>query len=165
MIAQVKRPIEGNLQLPRYCTQYYSRYPEYCLNMQPSANMDNPDWATCGHAVHTDAAFESYDICRVKVAGRPSRGFDCERHETPGIPNADLLLYVTALESSYCEYAAAYALYCSLDLDTHRPLAGSINFCPSSISTSPDSLDHQVEVAVHELLHTLVSRSTSLTQP
>lgn len=119
--------------------------------------MDKARWALCGHARHNDAFFESYDNCRVKVPGRPSAGFDCEQHVAPGVEDSDLILYVTAIESQYCEYAAAYALYCSLDLDTNRPLAGSINFCPSSLSTDPDSFDHQVEVAVHELLHTLVS--------
>ena len=124
--------------------------------MQPDGNRDNDEWAFCGHAIHNDAFFESYKTCTTVTPNNPAGGFACETRATPGVEKSDFILYVTAIESSYCQSAAAYAMYCSLDRDTNRPLAGSINFCPSSLSTSPSDFEHHVEVAVHELLHTLV---------
>ena len=124
--------------------------------MQPSGNRDNEEWAFCGHAVHNDAFFESYRTCTTVTPNNPTQGFTCETRATPGVEESDFVLYVTAVESSYCESAAAYAMYCSLDRETNRPLAGSINFCPSSLSSALSDFEHQVEVAVHELLHTLV---------
>ena len=153
--------MEGALELPRYCILYYSHHPDKCLEMQPSLAPLREEWALCGHARHNDSFFESYDLCSTRIADDPSSGFDCETRSSPGVSDADMVLYVTAFESSYCEGAAAYAMYCSLDLETNRPLAGSINFCPSSLSTRPESFDHQVEVAVHELLHTLATSLSS----
>lgn len=118
--------------------------------------MDDPDWAFCGHAKHNEQLFASYEVCEAKEAEYPSKGFTCERHESQGIENSDFHLYVTTVESEYCHSAVAYAMYCSLDLETNRPLAGSVNLCPSSLSTNPASFQQQVEVVIHELLHSLV---------
>lgn len=152
----MKQPVQGNLTLPRYCVLYYTSYPDYCLEVQPSLDKGITDWSYCGHAIHNDAYFEPYSTCTEKMKSWPSKGFDCVTHASPGIPDSDFLLYVTALETSYCATAVAYASYCSLDFDTGRPLAGSINFCPSSLSIRAEDFDHQIEIAVHEILHILV---------
>eukprot|EP00210_Caulerpa_lentillifera_P007656 g7307.t2 len=152
----VKKPVEGELTLPRYCTLYYPSHPEYCLEYQPSRLMDNPDWAYCGHSKHNDRVFASYEVCEAKESGYPSRGFTCQQYETEGVRESDFYLYVTAVESEYCKSAVAYAMYCSLDLETNRPLAGSVNLCPSSLSVDPAEFQQQLEVVIHELIHSLV---------
>lgn len=57
-----------------------------------------------------------------------------------GVPDADLVLYVTVKEATMCAGGAtAYAGHClqddlSLYGAMHRPLAAHVNFCPSRVA-------------------------------
>lgn len=71
----------------------------------------------------------------------------------PGMPDADFVLYVTATTFPACSTGTiATAGFCTLDLDTSRPLAGFANFCPTMLQ--PDrNWGYQLDTAVHEILH------------
>lgn len=145
------------MALPRLCIKYYSSYPEYCLEQQPDHQFSDPYWSYCGVAMHNNEFFNNHETCVVKDENDPSKGFDCKLHyESDGYVETDFYLYVTALDSSVCSSALAYAQFCALDEVTNRPLAGNINFCPERLDTDPFEFDGQVETAIHELLHTLV---------
>ena len=74
----------------------------------------------------------------------------------PGIPDADFLLYVTANSGSNCgEGTAAYAHHCEIDIESNRPLSGTINLCPSFFKQG-ETLLQQIETVLHEVLHALV---------
>lgn len=75
-----------------------------------------------------------------------------------GISDADLVVFVTALETinniTLCdEYALASASYCALD-QYDRPVVGFINFCIDNIDPKNNE-DAAVAVGVHELTHIL----------
>eukprot|EP01098_Paradermamoeba_levis_P011765 TRINITY_DN5070_c0_g1_i2.p1 TRINITY_DN5070_c0_g1~~TRINITY_DN5070_c0_g1_i2.p1 ORF type:complete len:518 (+),score=130.20 TRINITY_DN5070_c0_g1_i2:78-1631(+) len=78
-----------------------------------------------------------------------------EEHFTAGVPNADLLLYVTSKETEGS--TLAYAAYCQGD-QKNRPIAGNINFGPAHLSVVPVGSQlwyYQLSTAIHEIAHVL----------
>eukprot|EP00873_Tetraselmis_striata_P014951 jgi/Tetstr1/435215/TSEL_024134.t1 len=148
-VIKVKLPVEGNLVLPRLCSTYYvasngRRYPDRCGQVLPLS--------TCGPFAREDRnVYGPYMTC-------PYSFYDCTT--TPGgdgAPNTDFILYVTAVDSASCfDGTVATGGFCSLDLETGRPLAGFANFCPRSISGDPSKFGSQLDTAVHEILHGIV---------
>jgi len=72
-----------------------------------------------------------------------------------GIPNTDLVLYVSATASTrFCGTSTlAVALACAFD-QYDRPIAGSINFCLNQIDLSnlnDDLIESNIAVATHEV--------------
>ena len=74
-----------------------------------------------------------------------------------GIPNADLIVYVTLSAGNICGGSTlAYASACQVD-QNDRPIVGNINFCPFNATRSADPFQrlHDQETALHELIHVL----------
>lgn len=70
-----------------------------------------------------------------------------------GISNADLVLYISA-DNTYCGGSTlAFAGSCSRD-QYGRPIAGSVNFCASALSTQEWRKD--VLTTIHEISHILI---------
>lgn len=77
--------------------------------------------------------------------------------EGKGVTGTQLLLYVSAKQTSRCkkDQTIAYAAHCSQDTKTDRPVAGHANLCPMSISTDPKDLKALISTVKHELTHVL----------
>eukprot|EP00079_Xenopus_tropicalis_P031336 XP_017945107.1 PREDICTED: leishmanolysin-like peptidase isoform X1 [Xenopus tropicalis] len=74
-----------------------------------------------------------------------------------GVPDTDFLLYVQVSQTHKCAAQPsvfAYASYCQQD-PTGRPLAGVIVFCADHLREEEYQQAHIIQVALHELLHTL----------
>ena len=91
-----------------------------------------------------------------------SEGGSCkERPGGAGAADADFILYVKAVRTPSCLGSAlAYAHFCQRDVDAwygtrNRPLAGYINFCPDAVPADAADAPRLVDIAVHEILHTL----------
>jgi hypothetical protein len=103
----------------------------------------------------------------------------CERSPTAGchelsggggVPRADFVLYVTAIQTARCgnagraargaadsahqTHTAAYAGSCARD-QFDRPVAGAANFCPSQLSNATARWETQLATAIHEIGHAL----------
>eukprot|EP00238_Polyblepharides_amylifera_P011301 CAMPEP_0196595724 /NCGR_PEP_ID=MMETSP1081-20130531/82121_1 /TAXON_ID=36882 /ORGANISM="Pyramimonas amylifera, Strain CCMP720" /LENGTH=546 /DNA_ID=CAMNT_0041920409 /DNA_START=207 /DNA_END=1848 /DNA_ORIENTATION=- len=144
-IVSVKRPVSGPLKLDRFCNLAYPN--------GNCANVSAPGY--CGHAVHNDTYFGDYTLYK-----REGNSFNFESTTYPGgagVEAADLVLYVTAVESEACEESLAQGGPCKFDSVTQRPTAGYVNFCPSKLEYNSDlqSWSHWVQVAAHELTHVL----------
>jgi leishmanolysin-like peptidase len=97
-------------------------------------------------------------------------GNNCQTVGTDGtgVSNADFILYVSAITGGSCSSTnsnsapstVAFAQSCQMESSLDRPIAGSVNFCPSAF-TGDNSDDFIFNVAKHELIHALVF-STSL---
>ena len=89
-------------------------------------------------------------------------------HMSTGIPNTDLVLYVSGVPSTrFCGPSTlAVAVACNFD-QFDRPTAGAINFCLSQIdlndkgTVSESITQDNVDVAVHEAAHILGMSSNS----
>eukprot|EP00577_Skeletonema_sp_RCC1716_P002999 CAMPEP_0113385332 /NCGR_PEP_ID=MMETSP0013_2-20120614/7408_1 /TAXON_ID=2843 ORGANISM="Skeletonema costatum, Strain 1716" /NCGR_SAMPLE_ID=MMETSP0013_2 /ASSEMBLY_ACC=CAM_ASM_000158 /LENGTH=907 /DNA_ID=CAMNT_0000268077 /DNA_START=81 /DNA_END=2804 /DNA_ORIENTATION=+ /assembly_acc=CAM_ASM_000158 len=89
-------------------------------------------------------------------------------HISNGVPNADLILYVSGAPSTrFCGPSTlAVAVACNFD-QFDRPTAGAINFCLDQIkldeygSASESVIDDNVDVAIHEAAHVLGMSSNS----
>mmetsp|Transcript_6734 Transcript_6734/g.15581 ORF Transcript_6734/g.15581 Transcript_6734/m.15581 type:complete len:972 (+) Transcript_6734:97-3012(+) len=89
-------------------------------------------------------------------------------HISTGVPDADLVLYVSAAPSSrFCGPSTlAVAVACNFD-QFDRPTAGSINFCLDQIElddrgrASDSVMQDNIDVAVHEAAHVLGMSSNS----
>ncbi|XP_071079628.1 ciliated left-right organizer metallopeptidase-like [Haliotis cracherodii] len=75
-----------------------------------------------------------------------------------GIEKADYVLYVTAQITSVCtgsgDTVLAYASYCRVD-QTDRPVAGHVNFCPSTLRRFGFNKEKIYWSALHEIFHAL----------
>ncbi|GMH33198.1 hypothetical protein BSKO_01032 [Bryopsis sp. KO-2023] len=143
---KVKRPVAGSLTLPVTCTSVY-------VSGNECAEVLDPTLMTCGHAVPEKEHYGEYEICSYDSFFR----FSCSVHKFgDGVPNADFILYVTAVNSGDCgEGTAAFAHHCENDVETNRPLAGTINMCDSFFKSS-ETLLQQIETVTHEVLHALI---------
>lgn len=77
-----------------------------------------------------------------------------------GIEEADVVIYVTAKNSATCISSTstlAYATHCSQDTND-RPVAGYVNYCPSSLSTN--DAEKLFYTTLHEVGHVLGISST-----
>ncbi|KAH9383116.1 hypothetical protein HPB48_023851 [Haemaphysalis longicornis] len=74
-----------------------------------------------------------------------------------GIPDADFVFYVSAMQTDRCYkgQTVAYAAHCQQEASTDRPIAGHANLCPDSISTKPQDTDTLLSTVKHEILHAL----------
>ena len=82
-----------------------------------------------------------------------------------GVADADFVLFVTAIQTPDCPAQGesgtlAYASTCQRD-QNDRPTWGRVNFCPYALSTDPEDLQVQINVATHELNHALGFNSGS----
>ncbi|KAK4308425.1 hypothetical protein Pmani_019873 [Petrolisthes manimaculis] len=89
-----------------------------------------------------------------------SVGENCrvDKEETgSGIPGADFVFYISALETERCRrgYTVAYAAHCQQESALDRPIAGHANLCPAAISTKAQELETLVSTVKHEILHAL----------
>eukprot|EP00756_Hemistasia_phaeocysticola_P039802 Hpha_TRINITY_DN16831_c1_g6::TRINITY_DN16831_c1_g6_i1::g.151771::m.151771 len=81
-------------------------------------------------------------------------------HHDPGVSDADVLIYMTAVPSSGSE--TAWAAACMLD-QYNRPIAGQVNWNPVNIDVNQpadSASDESVGVAIHEIFHVLGFSST-----
>lgn len=91
-----------------------------------------------------------------------------DEHKTTGIPDVDLIIYVSGTPSSrFCgANTLAVAVACNFD-DYDRPVAGAINFCLEQVDLEEDGsahhaiIDDNVDVAIHETAHILGMSSNS----
>jgi len=89
-------------------------------------------------------------------------------HFTTGVEDADLIFYVSGQPSTrFCAPSTlAVAVACNFD-QFDRPIAGAINFCLEQVilddngSAHPESIDDNVDVAIHEAAHILGMSSNS----
>ena len=89
-------------------------------------------------------------------------------HISTGVPNADLVLYVSGQPSTrFCGPSTlAVAVACNFD-QFDRPTAGAVNFCLGQIELSDDGtaapslIDDFVDVAIHEAAHVMGMSSNS----
>ena len=89
-------------------------------------------------------------------------------HISQGVPDCDLMLYVSGSPSTrYCDASTlAVAVACNFD-QFDRPIAGAVNFCLDTIqldddgTASPAIIQDNVDVAVHEAAHVLGMSSNS----
>jgi hypothetical protein len=89
-------------------------------------------------------------------------------HISTGVPDTDLVLYVSGTPSTrFCGPSTlAVAVACNFD-QFDRPIAGAVNFCLDQIEidddgTASDSIiDDNVDVAIHECAHVLGMSSNS----
>jgi leishmanolysin-like peptidase len=89
-------------------------------------------------------------------------------HKNTGVPDADLVLYVSGSPSSrFCPARTlAVAVPCNFD-QFDRPTAGAINVCLDTITlksdgtASPDVVQDYVDVTIHEVGHVLGMSSNS----
>lgn len=73
----------------------------------------------------------------------------------PGIPDADLALYVNIVDCGPgLGGTQAYATACNMD-EKDKPVSGVLNFCDGRIDTSPGKLQEEVQTALHEIIHVL----------
>ena len=141
-VLKVRRPTEGALRIPRQCTAQYSRYPFKCLSYHNA----------CMDAELDPAMMAAGEICEDN-SNRACQQFPAGE----GAPDSDFIVFVTSKQTASCNgQTAAYAGYCSLDIDgDNRPLAGNVNFCPGKIKKDPASLPEMIELGMHELMHAL----------
>ena len=90
------------------------------------------------------------------------------QHISSGIPDTDLMLYISGTPSSrFCSGSTlAVAVACNFD-HFDRPTAGAINFCLNQIELRADGtasesiIQDNVDVAIHEAAHVLGMSSNS----
>lgn len=91
-----------------------------------------------------------------------------QSHLAEGVPDADLVLYISAQSSTrYCGPSTlAVAVACNFD-QFDRPTAGAVNFCLEQVdldetgSASESIIEDNVDVAIHEAAHVLAMSSNS----
>ncbi len=89
-------------------------------------------------------------------------------HISDGIPDVDMILYVSGQPSTrFCgPTTLAVAVACNFD-QYDRPTAGAINFCLDQVEVNSDGtasqaiIDDNVDVAIHEAAHVLGMSSNS----
>ena len=89
-------------------------------------------------------------------------------HVTDGIPNTDLILYISASDSSrFCPSGGetlAVAVACNFDV-FDRPIAGAVNFCLDKIDINrvddDATIQDNLDVAIHETGHIVAMSGNS----
>lgn len=141
-------PVEGNLHVSRTCLAVWTSGPGEgdCAEVSTKP-------AQCG----TMTAIPEEHMGSVKL--RNGDGSTRSIASGTGIPNADLVVYVTGDDSeAICKnsQALAFAHACQRD-QRDRPIAGYIHFCanhlPSDTGQEPER--EHVMLALHELTHIL----------
>ena len=144
------QPIVGNLFVPRNCsaTWIQGEYAGTCSLASP-INM-------CGEVQQIPP--EHLDSLEVVSQYGRQQSYPAG----VGVPETDLLVYVTSTEGLCDSSTLAYASPCHLD-QGDRPIVGSINFCPGVVAPTTDALQLASDqaVALHEMIH-LVGFSMTL---
>ncbi|OQR70536.1 leishmanolysin peptidase-like [Tropilaelaps mercedesae] len=78
-------------------------------------------------------------------------------HVERGVPDADFILYVSAIEGEKCAQGEtiAYAVHCQQETDLDRPIAGHANLCPSTLIPDEQHIHTLLSTVKHEVLHAL----------
>eukprot|EP00594_Rhizosolenia_setigera_P019576 CAMPEP_0178962956 /NCGR_PEP_ID=MMETSP0789-20121207/14706_1 /TAXON_ID=3005 /ORGANISM="Rhizosolenia setigera, Strain CCMP 1694" /LENGTH=847 /DNA_ID=CAMNT_0020647271 /DNA_START=99 /DNA_END=2642 /DNA_ORIENTATION=- len=118
--------------------------------------------------VEGNLKLNKYDLQQQQYCGDPDFSTVPPTHISEGIPDTDLVLYVSASASpKFCGPSTlAVAVGCNSD-QYDRPIAGAINFCVDTIKLDEDGqasesvLSDNVDVAIHETAHILGMSSNS----
>lgn len=144
------RPMLVPIRLNRKCPNNQAFSPDqdpylYCNEYCESDT-------TCGEVLVPD---EHLEPCR--VCDRTGRYCQTLGRAGRGIPDADFVFYVSAMQTDRCYkgQTVAYAAHCQQEASTDRPIAGHANLCPDSISTKPQDTDTLLSTVKHEILHAL----------
>lgn len=139
-------PVMGNLKLEQHCN-WVSTVTKQCMSVAPN-------FQECGTTTIPREHFADKEYCpHGKLGGcETSRGGS-------GIPNADLVIYITALQDQFCAGSTvAYASVCR-QAEDDRPVAGYLNFCLGRLAETRQW--HQdVAVALHEIMHSMAFSSS-----
>lgn len=140
-------PTSGNLFAYRECTEPWPNGNCKTVNTAP----------TCGYFSLSDS-----DMLGMQVFYPSNSSTSSSIAATgSGVPNADVVILVTALSNDCKASTLAFASHCQL-ASNDRPTFGFINFCPSQIPTSVSAADYAdfLSTVLHELTHVLVFSST-----
>lgn len=141
-------------RISRRCPNNTIYYAKDIIGLSRPYCMDRcEDYAVCGEMLVPPNHLSACSYCN----STSKRCLTDYSSEGEGVANAQLLLYVSAKQTSRCrrDQTIAYAAHCAQDAKTDRPVAGHANLCPSSISTSPTDLKALIATVKHELTHVL----------
>ena len=128
-------------------TEWLLQQDNYCCFLTPQSGC--PSDCSLATATQVGSGFGGAFVCEGSCLDAP---------EGEGAVGEDLHVFVKIEDSVECQNSntlLAYAISCGVD-QCDRPIFGTINFCPSQLSTSPDALNGIISTAVHELAHVLV---------
>lgn len=117
----------------------------------------------CGNYVVPD----DHLVCRKCVTNQKCpQCIDCKPDSTPGVPDSDYLLYMTAKDNPNCQVSGTVFTSTSCNSTVEegrgkldRPIAGSINICPNALSDSPSDFEYQMNLFLRELISLLGFRT------
>lgn len=141
-------------RIARRCPNNTIYYARDLLGLARPFCMDRcEDYAVCGEIIVPKAHLAACSYCN----STSRRCLTDYKSEGIGVPDAQLLLYVSAKQTPRCrkDQTIAYAAHCAQDAKTDRPVAGHANLCPSSISTDLKDLKALIATVKHELTHVL----------
>ncbi|KAG2486370.1 hypothetical protein HYH03_014950 [Edaphochlamys debaryana] len=171
----VKRPPSGGLLADPYCLRFsrtagcLAYYPDF-VSARPLAaatqcglatvlpqHVTNP--ASCARPATAAqlAALATGAAGPASGAGDGASGYGsgCSSYAGTQGEDADMFLYITAVQNEDCAAgAAAWARPCLLDLGDNRPLLGGANVCPAALGGLLDE-GSLVAVLAHEMIHAL----------
>ncbi len=135
-------PVSGNLFVPRNCTATW---------------IQGPSAGACSIASSVNQCGEVRDIPREHLDVLTLVNQYGQKKTLPagtGVPETDLLVYVTSTRGVCDSSTLAYASPCHLD-QMDRPVVGSINFCPGVIRATTDAsqIANDQAIALHEMMH------------
>ncbi|XP_019856355.1 PREDICTED: leishmanolysin-like peptidase [Amphimedon queenslandica] len=134
----------------------------------PSINSTLPCASTCKATTMCGQAVVPMEHLKQCIECKNStQTTDCQSidEEGDGIEDADMILYVSAVNTSPCGTGSggpstiAFASSCQMESALDRPIAGNVNFCPNIFAT--ESAGNIFATAKHEVFHALAF-STSL---
>lgn len=133
-------------------TIYYAR-KDIIGHSRPFCMDRCENYAACGEIIVPSDHLSACSYCNTTS----SKCLTNLATEGKGVSNTQLMLYVSAKQTSRCrkDQTIAYAAHCAQDPESERPIAGHANLCPSSISTHPKDLKALVATVKHELTHVL----------
>ncbi|XP_011406415.2 PREDICTED: leishmanolysin-like peptidase [Amphimedon queenslandica] len=147
------RPTQAPILLQRSCTGG-SYYPTNINNTIRCAYTCQSS-TTCGQTTVPSDHLKACIQCNGNSNTCTKTGSDGS-----GISNADMILYVSAVVAGSCGGGSgststiAFATTCQMESALDRPIAGSVNFCPSAI-TDKVTDDFIIATAKHEIIHAL----------
>lgn len=105
------------------------------------------------HPIQGNLILAAHQLSQGRFCGLPEWGEVPSHHFTTGVPNADLLIYVSAVDDArFCSRTTlATAMLCNVD-QFDRPIGGAINLCPSLMDMDERTA---FQVILHEITHVL----------
>jgi leishmanolysin-like peptidase len=112
----------------------------------------------CGTVRVPDQHLKACRQCNNDQNLLPNCPFGTPLSDQPGVANSDYALYISA-DQSACPGGdvLAFAGACQLESSQDRPIAGFINFCPTTLEGQDTA--YLFSVAKHELFHALAFSS------